>query len=106
LIDWFFQKQYFAYSLIIAMIFIHFRYAKECYAEASGSADEKGRIDKAALKQKKEERVSNNANGATTNDPAELKRRLNMMETVLHASRDICSNLDPMVATKKIVKNA
>lgn len=89
-------------------------YAKECYAEASGSADEKGRIDKAALKQKKEARLlansggggSSNGNGSSTNDPAELKRRLNMMETVLHASRDIFSNLDPMVATKKIVKNA
>ncbi|ETM49552.1 hypothetical protein L914_06217, partial [Phytophthora nicotianae] len=79
-------------------------YIKQCYAAASASADENGRI---LVKPRKF--APPPANNAPTpqqgNDPA-LVHRLSKMEQVIQACRIIGSELDPTEATKIIIKQA
>ncbi|TMW63215.1 hypothetical protein Poli38472_002156 [Pythium oligandrum] len=81
-------------------------YIKQCYAAASASADENGRIT--IRPRKIAASASNNnssASGATAADAA-LTKRLAVLEKAIHASRLINIHLDPVEATTMIVKQA
>ncbi|KAL4160216.1 hypothetical protein PRNP1_000787 [Phytophthora ramorum] len=81
-------------------------YIKQCYAAASASADENGRI---LVKPRKftPPVVATKAPAPEQhgNDPA-LVHRLSMMEQVIQSCRIIGSELDPTEATKIIIKQA
>ncbi|EGZ23908.1 hypothetical protein PHYSODRAFT_486013 [Phytophthora sojae] len=80
-------------------------YIKQCYAAASASADENGRI---LVKPRKFAPPPPSVNSPTPelgSDPV-LTHRLSKMEQVIQACRVIGSELDPMEATKIIIKQA
>ncbi|KAE8914680.1 hypothetical protein PF005_g1999 [Phytophthora fragariae] len=80
-------------------------YIRQCYAAASASADENGRI---LVKPRKFAPPLPSVNSPAPehgSDPV-LARRLSKMEQVIQACRVIGSELDPMEATKIIIKQA
>ncbi|OWZ23302.1 Dual 3',5'-cyclic-AMP and-GMP phosphodiesterase [Phytophthora megakarya] len=79
-------------------------YIKQCYAAASASADENGRILVKPRKFAPPPAVNTPA-AHHGNDPA-LVHRLSKMEQVIQACRIIGSELDPTEATKIIIKQA
>ncbi|KAG2837901.1 hypothetical protein PC129_g4012 [Phytophthora cactorum] len=80
-------------------------YIKQCYAAASASADENGRILVKPRKFAPPAPVTNVLAPQHGNDPV-LVHRLSKMEQVIQACRIIGSELDPMEATKIIIKQA
>ncbi|KAG3115277.1 hypothetical protein PI124_g5658 [Phytophthora idaei] len=80
-------------------------YIKQCYAAASASADENGRILVKSRKFAPPAPVTNALAPQHGNDPV-LVHRLSKMEQVIQACRIIGSELDPMEATKIIIKQA
>ncbi|KAG6613584.1 Dual 3',5'-cyclic-AMP and-GMP phosphodiesterase [Phytophthora cinnamomi] len=80
-------------------------YIKQCYAAASASADENGRILVKPRKFAPPPPIANSTSPEHRDDPV-LARRLSKMEQVIQSCRVIGSELDPMEATKIIIKQA
>ncbi|CEG36038.1 Cyclic nucleotide phosphodiesterase [Plasmopara halstedii] len=80
-------------------------YLRQCYAAASASADDNGRIVIRPRKFASSSSINNVPTVKPGNDSA-LFRRLSKMEQVIKACRIIGSELDPTEATKIIIKQA
>lgn len=83
------------YTVPVLTFTLSLSYAKECYADASKTADESGKL---------KPRAKPRATGESSNLIA-LKDRLLMLEGILDASREISGQLDPFEATAKIIRN-
>ncbi|EQC33122.1 hypothetical protein SDRG_09110 [Saprolegnia diclina VS20] len=69
-------------------------YIKQCYAEASASADENGRL---CLRPKRDSVVASSGENAAN-------KRLTLLEKLIQAFRVITMQLDPLEATNSIIK--